>query len=168
MGSLGQGSRHKIEAGRSPRMAPQDTRECHPAARPESEATNGFVRVFRAARQMPAARPDQWRQGGAIKRDQAAARHAREPGKCLMVRIEDHSSSSGSLDWFFSIQKFHCQSKSWNFSPFWGYSDFFTLDPNLATALRRTCAGVFSAAKAQPERGSATPEDGLGGETGVE
>jgi hypothetical protein len=61
---------------------------------------------------MPAARPDQWRQGDAIKRDKATASHAREPGKCLMVRIEDHSSSSGSLDWFFSIQKFHCQSKA--------------------------------------------------------
>ena len=51
---------------------------------------------------------------------------------------------------------------------FRGYSDFFTLDPNLASALRRKRAGVFSAAKAQPERGQTTPEDGLGGETGVE
>jgi hypothetical protein len=52
---------------------------------------------------MPAALPDQWRQGDAIKRDKATASHAREPGKCLMVRTEDHSSSIGSLDWFFSI-----------------------------------------------------------------
>jgi hypothetical protein len=49
-----------------------------------------------------------------------------------------------------------------------GHSDFFTLDPNLASALRRIRAGVFSAAKAQPERGQATQQDGIGGETGVE
>jgi hypothetical protein len=33
-------------------------------------------------------------------------------------------------------------------------SDFFTLDPNLAPALRITYAGGISAAQAQPERGS--------------
>src|SRR5262245_994876 len=110
MGSLGQGCRHKIKAGRSPRVASQDTRESHPATRPKAETANSLVRIFRAARQMPAARPDQWRQGDAIKRDKATASRAREAGKCLTARIEDHSSSSGSLDWFFSIQKFHRQS----------------------------------------------------------
>jgi len=145
MGSLGQGCRHKIKAGRSPRMASQDTRESHPATRPKSETANGLVRIFRATRQMPAARPNQWRQRNPIKRNKATASHAREPGKCLMVRIEDHSSSSGSLDWFFLIQKFHCQSMSWNFLPFRGYSDFFTLDPNLASALRRTLARGYLA-----------------------
>ena len=39
-------------------------------------------------------------------------------------------------------------------SQFRGDSDFFTLDPNLATALRITYAGGTSAAQAQPERGS--------------
>ena len=39
-------------------------------------------------------------------------------------------------------------------SVFRGASDFFTLDPNLATALRITYAGGTSAAQAQPERGS--------------
>jgi len=33
-------------------------------------------------------------------------------------------------------------------------SDFFTLDPNLAPALRITYAGGTSAAQAQPERGN--------------
>ena len=116
---------------------------------------------------MPAARPDQWRQRDAIERDKAVAGQTRQPGKCLMVRIENHSSSDGSR-LTPSSRKFHRRDKEWNFLPFRGYSDFFTLDPNLASALRRICAGVFSAAKAQPERGLATPEDGFGGETGVE
>jgi hypothetical protein len=108
-------------------------------------------------------RGDQWRQGDPIERYKATSASAAAE-QVLDECIEDHSFS-GSLDWPVEPE---VPLRQWNFSRFQGYSDFFTLDPNLASALRRTCAGVFSAAKAQPERGQATPEDGLGGETGVE
>ena len=48
---------------------------------------------------MPATGTDQWQQGDPIERDKATSGQSRQPGKCLMVRIEGHSSSSGSLDW---------------------------------------------------------------------
>src|SRR6185436_20208549 len=96
---------------------------------------------------MPAALPDQWRQSDPIERDKAASGQSRQPGKCLMVRIEDHSSSSGSLDWPVRAGSSIAKPSQWNLLPFWGYSDFFTLDPNLATALRHTCAGVIASPK---------------------
>src|SRR6185312_8258672 len=96
---------------------------------------------------MPAARSDQWRQGGPIERDKATSGQAGQPSKCLKVRIEDHSSSSGSLHWPVRAGSSIAKPSQWNFSRFWGYSDFFTLDPNLATALRRTCAGYLAPPK---------------------
>jgi hypothetical protein len=48
---------------------------------------------------MPAARPEQWRQGDPIERDKATSGQSRQPGKCLVVRVEDHSSSSEGLNW---------------------------------------------------------------------
>jgi hypothetical protein len=48
---------------------------------------------------MPATGPNQWRQGDPIEDDKATSGQSRQAGKCLMVRIEDHSSSSGSLEW---------------------------------------------------------------------
>ena len=111
-GLLGQGGRHEIESRRSPWMASQDTSEGHPATRPKAEAVNGFIRVFRAARQMPAARPNQWREGDPIKRNKAAAGKPGQAGKSLMVRSERHSSSSGRLELHCSSWKFHFQVKS--------------------------------------------------------
>ena len=138
---LGQGRWHEIKSRRSPWVASQDASESHPTTCPESKAVNGFVRVFRAARQMPAARPDQRRQRDPIERNKAAASQAGQPSKCLMVRIENHSSSSGSLDWPVRAGSSIAKPSQWNFSPFGWYSDFFTLDPNLASALRTYLRG---------------------------
>jgi hypothetical protein len=61
---------------------------------------------------MPAARPDQRRQRDPIERNNAAASQPGQAGKCLMVRIERHSSSSGRLELACSSWKFHCYVKS--------------------------------------------------------
>jgi hypothetical protein len=41
---------------------------------------------------------DQWRQRDPVERDKATTRQSWQLRKCLMARIENHSSSSGSLD----------------------------------------------------------------------
>jgi hypothetical protein len=90
---------------------------------------------------MPAARSDQRRQRDSIERNKAAAGKPGQAGKCLMVRIENHSSSSGSLDWPVRAGSSIAKPSQWNFLRFRGHSDFFTLDPNLASALRTYLRG---------------------------
>ena len=49
----------------------------------------------------------------------------------------------------FRVGKFQFRRQNpWNYSDFGGDSDFFTLDPNLATALKNTTAGGITSAEA--------------------
>src|SRR5690606_31905917 len=74
-----QGLRHEIEAVRAPGMASENARHRHPAARPQAEAADGFVGIFRAAWQMPAARAEQRRQRVAVNSDQPATEKPWQP-----------------------------------------------------------------------------------------
>ncbi len=62
-------------------------------------------------------------------------------------------------------------SKLWNYSDFdlaQFHSDFFALDPNLATALRLADAGGVRRRPSPAKTGMTSPEEGLGGEIGEE
>ena len=117
---------------------------------------------------MPAAGPDQGRQREPVKRDEAAARQSRQQRKCLIGGTKDHSSSSGTLRILLNRKVPSKGPSQWNFSAFEGHSDFFTLDPNLATALSVTRRGYLARPKLSQNVDKATREDGLCGETGVE
>lgn len=100
--------RHEVEAGSSPGVASQQTRESHPAARPQAEAADGFARIVRAGWQMPTFRTDQRRNAVAIDRNQAARAAAGNLPK------PDHRAA-------LHLTKFHAYVLA-------AHSDFFTLD----------------------------------------
>ena len=68
---------HEIEPMRAPRLAAQQPREGHPAARPQAIAVDRLVGVVRAGRQMPAMKTDQRRERVAIRLDQPPTGEAR-------------------------------------------------------------------------------------------
>src|SRR5262249_43244212 len=141
--SLGQGSGHEIKSGRSPGVAPQDAGESHPSTSPKPETADRLVGVFRAARQVPATRPNKGRKRVAIERDRPRPIRRGRPAR------------SGKWDLLAEIRKFkvHRISRMFRQTAEWnnlainrGDSDFFTLDPNLATALKNTNTGGISTA----------------------
>src|SRR5690348_5186101 len=60
---------HVIEAGRAKRMAAEQPRHRHPAARPEPEPRECLIGVLRAGGDVPAMEPDQGRESDAISFD---------------------------------------------------------------------------------------------------
>src|SRR5215510_7946842 len=130
-------------------MAAQNARQRHPAPGPKSETVDRFVRIFGTAGKVPATRPEKRRQRHAINRDQSAPRETGQVGKaCKRARV-----SHGRCEVIVENEdgaaptKFHRNGTKDCLD-----SDFFTLDRNLAPALRITYAGGTSAAQAQPER----------------
>jgi hypothetical protein len=102
-----QRSRDNIEAGCPVGMTASEPGERHPAARPQSEAVDGLVRVGRAGGQVAAMEPDQCRQRIAIEADQAASgntRRACEPTpEPLRGSNEIHQSSNSVLSCRFDL-----------------------------------------------------------------
>ena len=86
MRGFGQGGGHEIEPVRAPGLAADDSRERHPGARPQSKTADRFVGIFRAARQVTAARPDQRRQREAVELHQRASGEPRQAGKTVQSR----------------------------------------------------------------------------------
>ena len=68
---------HEIEPTRAPRLAAQQPREGHPAARPKAIAVDRLVGIVRAGRQVPAIETNKRRERVAIDFDQAPAGEAR-------------------------------------------------------------------------------------------
>jgi len=67
----------EIKSGRSPGMATQQPRQCHPSASPQAETLDRLVGVFGAAGKVSAAGADQPRQRVAVKPNHAPSKQAR-------------------------------------------------------------------------------------------
>jgi hypothetical protein len=126
-------------------VASQDAGEGHPSTRPKAETADRLIGIFRAAWQMPATRTDKGGQRIAIKRDQTAPGEARQAGQfekmglvCrhshiqVPMKVQAGMFRQGRMEQLLRLKR--------------GDSDFFTLDPNLASALKNTNAGGISTA----------------------
>src|SRR6185437_4246245 len=60
---------HRVEALTAPRVAAAESRKREPAAPPRTIRLDGLARIVRAGGKMPAIRPDERREGQAIKRN---------------------------------------------------------------------------------------------------
>src|SRR3974390_21264 len=112
----------EIEPVSAPGLAGQEARKRYPATGPESEAAKRLVGIFRAAREMSAARPDQRRQGVPVKCHQPAPEQPRQPHET--ERILTHSSHKVPQKHFVVMFKIKAAVDR----------DFFSLDPNPTAA----------------------------------
>src|SRR6185312_11759884 len=94
--TLRQPRRHEVEAVGAERLAAQDARQRHPAARPQAEPRDRLVGIIGAAWQVAAARPDQRRQCVTINGHQRVGGDSRQTGQRtkVPVRFSAHENSS--------------------------------------------------------------------------
>ena len=124
-------ARYEIQPRRAPGLTARDSRQCHPGAGPQAEAADRFVGIFGTARQVPAARTEQWRQRVAVQRHQRAAGKPWYMGKTSRCRLPCAHSK---------IQ--NCKSsKVGNCSPFDQGPRLFYTRPDSRRLLKRSCSG---------------------------